>query len=120
MHAELRGWRDVLVVTSAFHLPRTRAIFEWVFGLPEAGGRRRPPVRLAYEAAADVGLSEEHLAARRQKERSALEALEARTMAEVADLGALSAFLFERHGAYRAHEAVAGRGETPGHIAASY
>ena len=39
MHADLRGWRRLLVITSAFHMPRTRAIFEWVFSLPTATGR---------------------------------------------------------------------------------
>lgn len=121
MHAELRGWRTVLVVTSEFHLPRTRAIFDWVFSLPDASGRRRgPPTQLSYEAAPDRGLSEEHLASRVQKEADALSNLRSNTMVAVADLRGLSAFLFESHGAYRAHEAVAGRGETPGHIAASY
>ena len=37
MHADLRGWRRILVVTSASHMPRTRAIFEWVFSLPPGG-----------------------------------------------------------------------------------
>ena len=34
MHSDVRGWRRILIVTSRSHMPRTKAIFEWVFGLP--------------------------------------------------------------------------------------
>ena len=36
-HAIPRRWRRMAVVTSDFHMPRSRAIFEWVFGLQGAG-----------------------------------------------------------------------------------
>ena len=58
MHADLRRWKRVLVVTSAFHMARTRAIFDWVFALPPALGRRgawsraRAP-QLEYEEVAE-------------------------------------------------------------------
>jgi hypothetical protein len=37
MHAVPRNWRKVLVVTSAFHMGRTRAAFEWVWSLYAPG-----------------------------------------------------------------------------------
>jgi uncharacterized SAM-binding protein YcdF (DUF218 family) len=43
MHSDVRGWRRILIVTSRSHMPRTRAIFEWVFSLgpgPAALSRR--------------------------------------------------------------------------------
>jgi vancomycin permeability regulator SanA len=33
IHTDPGGLKRLLVVTSQFHMPRTRAIFEWVFGL---------------------------------------------------------------------------------------
>src|SRR5689334_14924059 len=36
IHTDPLGLRHLLVITSAFHMPRTRAIFEWVFGLSAA------------------------------------------------------------------------------------
>src|SRR5262245_32493778 len=33
IHVDPAGWRTLLVITSVFHSPRTRAIFEWVYGL---------------------------------------------------------------------------------------
>ena len=41
-HTDVAGYRSLLVVNNAFHLPRTRAIFDHVFSLPAApGGRSR-------------------------------------------------------------------------------
>jgi uncharacterized SAM-binding protein YcdF (DUF218 family) len=44
IHAWPRRWRRVAVVTSAFHMPRTRAIFDAVFRLvdAQAGGTCAP------------------------------------------------------------------------------
>ncbi|KAL1499530.1 hypothetical protein AB1Y20_011732 [Prymnesium parvum] len=98
MHAEPRGWTELLVITSNIHLPRTRAIFEWVFALPPTRGRR---VSIDYEGVAERGLSPEQIASRDLKERQALERLQG-TMARVRDLAELHAFLFQEHSAYAA------------------
>jgi len=34
-HIYPRGWRSVTVVTSAFHMPRSKAIFQWILSLAE-------------------------------------------------------------------------------------
>jgi hypothetical protein len=36
-HVIPRRWRTLAVVTSEFHMPRTRAVFEWIYGLQGAG-----------------------------------------------------------------------------------
>lgn len=36
-HAIPQRWKKMAIVTSAFHMPRSQAIFEWVFGLQGAG-----------------------------------------------------------------------------------
>ncbi|KAJ7563284.1 hypothetical protein O6H91_03G104400 [Diphasiastrum complanatum] len=36
-HAIPRRWRRLAIITSEFHMPRTRLIFEWVYGLEGAG-----------------------------------------------------------------------------------
>lgn len=98
-HAELGGWRSCLVITSALHMPRTRAIFEWVFSLPPRRGR---PVKLAYEAVADeAALPPGAADARRRKEADALAEFR-QTAAAVGSLAELHAFLFTRHAAYSA------------------
>ena len=37
MHTDVIDLQRLLVITSDFHLPRSQAIFEWVFALPQAG-----------------------------------------------------------------------------------
>ena len=103
MHADLRGWRRMLVVTSAFHKPRTAAIFDWVFALPDArGNRRRPFAHLSYEEVPEHGLDADQSAARRDKEERSLDAFRRNTVASMTDLADLHKFLFVKHDAYRA------------------
>ena len=106
MHADLRNWRRLHVITSAFHLPRTEAIFNWVFTLPDAAGRqRRPSAKITYELVPDGDMDAHQSAARRQKELEALEKLQQGTLATVTDLAMLHNFIFVGHGAYRAMSA---------------
>jgi uncharacterized SAM-binding protein YcdF (DUF218 family) len=97
IHTAVRGWRRLLVVTSAFHLERTRMVFEWVFGAAGADG----PYELDFAAAADVGLSAAALAARRAKERAAVEALQP-LVARLSTLAAIHEWLFRKHALYAA------------------
>jgi hypothetical protein len=58
----------LLVVNSDFHMPRTEAIFRWVFGAaPDRG------YELTFERVGNEGLSEESLALRAERERGSLE-----------------------------------------------
>mmetsp|Transcript_13628 Transcript_13628/g.21276 ORF Transcript_13628/g.21276 Transcript_13628/m.21276 type:complete len:316 (-) Transcript_13628:323-1270(-) len=38
-HTDIRNWRRLLIVTSEFHMPRSRAIFEWIMGIPRLSER---------------------------------------------------------------------------------
>jgi len=98
------GWKRVLVVTNEFHMPRTRRIFDWMAGIYEAeyGGK----VIINFKAVADVGLSAEQLAVRRDKEAKSLVAFESRTVPRVDDMKSLASFLFTEHDAYRTGAAV--------------
>lgn len=99
----------LLVVTSAFHMPRTRAIFDWVFGMAGDG------FEVDYCVSEDIGMGEEGREARVEKEKESLVKLIEGTMKRVTDLAQLSAFLHVEHGAYNAERAkevlLAGEGE---------
>lgn len=94
LHVLPRKFRHLLVITSAFHMPRTQAIFEWIYGMAGIGG-------LEFDAVPDVGMDPAVLQARRAKEADALSRLPAlqnrlRTMQD------LHHWLFTEHSAYAA------------------
>lgn len=89
------------VITSAFHMPRTRAIFEWVFSLGSES------FDIDYCVTPDVGLDEAMSSARLEKERQSLVTLQEKTIPRIQTLGELSRFLFQEHAAYNANAVVA-------------
>lgn len=92
-HAIPQRWKKMAIVTSAFHMPRSQAIFEWVFGLQGAGtslqdgneptngslvppaGSRSQGFILQYHSVSDDGIDRSIIEARIAKERRALESL---------------------------------------------
>ena len=87
LHAAPREWRAVRVVTSRFHMGRTRAAFEWVFGLSGGGqdeGGGAPKIELAFHATPDDGLSPEVVKARAEREAASEAALRNRARRDAA------------------------------------
>lgn len=99
MHSDPRAWRKLLVITSEFHMPRVRAIFDWIFTLPPAGAGG--PVDLSYEATPNTGMSDSIVQARMLKEAESLKSLND-TKQNVTDLAELHQFIFGEHDAYMA------------------
>ena len=96
MHTDPSGWRRLLVITSEHHMPRTEAIFRWVFGLaPDIG------YSLSFEAVPDVGLDGPVLQARKDRERASLAAL-GNLIPRFRTLAQLHQWLFTEHDAYKA------------------
>jgi DUF218 domain len=93
IHIDPLGLTRLLVITSDFHLTRTRAIFRWVYSL--SGGDHE----LTFQGVPDAGISEATLRARAEKERHGLESLQ-EPMSEIRTLEQLQQWLFLRHGAY--------------------
>lgn len=79
-------------------MPRTRALFDWIFGLTPRG----LGVELSFESVPERGMNEAAREARSQKEAQALTSLRAGTMARVHDLPGLHRFVFQEHRAYAA------------------
>jgi len=65
---EVFGWKRLLIITSEFHMPRTKAIFDWIFNTPNSEGGENPGYQLHYLQSPNSGLSEEILAARVERE----------------------------------------------------
>ena len=101
-HCSLAGWRRLLVITSEFHMARSKATFDWVFGATPHEG-----FKLSFLATPDAALSPDAVAARAEREtKSAINVRETlapthRTLAEVRE------FLVTKHDLYAARGLVA-------------
>lgn len=99
-HAIPSSWTDILVVTSEFHMPRTIAIFEWMFGLLQR------EYNLSFLEVSDDGIDQSLLDARRRKESESLKQLLG-TIQRIQTLPDLHTWLHESHRCYsvsRQHE----------------
>lgn len=99
IHTAPLGLRKLLVITSGFHMPRTRAIFEWVYGL--SGGLGDGPYELDFEATPDDGLDAAALAARKEREQKSLENV-TRLRDSMKTFEEFHRWLFTEHDAYAA------------------
>jgi hypothetical protein len=97
VHVEPRGLRRLLVITSDFHLARTRAVFEWVYGLQPAP----IPWKLNFEGVHDPEMDPKIERERRAKEREGLAAL-AQLTPRFSSLDDFHKWLFTEHAAYSA------------------
>lgn len=95
LHVAPRGWRRLLVITSAFHMPRTQAAFKWVYALQPL----LASLELGFEAVSDQGLDEELLAKRIAKEKRGLVKLE-ETKRGIQTLQEFHHWLYREHDAY--------------------
>ena len=95
IHIEPLNIRRLLVITSDFHMPRARAIFEWIYrleGLPQ-------DYQIAFDAVSDEGIDQATLESRRRREMNSLEKLAA-TANTIHTLRDFHRWLFSKHGAY--------------------
>jgi uncharacterized SAM-binding protein YcdF (DUF218 family) len=97
----------LLVVTSAFHMPRTQEVFQWIFGLP-------PHVisyRLAFYATPDTDINDQDLTARIDGEKNRLDSFR-ELPGRIKSLPGLHRWIYTEHAVYAAHlkpQPVSGR-----------
>jgi uncharacterized SAM-binding protein YcdF (DUF218 family) len=97
VHVDPRGLRRLLIITSDFHLPRTEAVFRWVYGLEP----QSLSYELHFEGVSDPSMDPEVLRDREGRERESLkETVDlARQMTQMPEF---HQWLFTKHKAYKA------------------
>ncbi|MCX6612531.1 MAG: YdcF family protein [Acidobacteria bacterium] len=97
MHCEPRQLTRLLVITSDFHMPRTQAIFNWIFSVAPLP----IPFEIHFHSVADTGMDATTLAARLEKEQASLDSVHSLAQRHTT-LASVNQFLFTEHGAYHA------------------
>jgi hypothetical protein len=114
-HTDINGWRRLLIVTNEFHMERTRAIFDWIFGLPptstgssssSSSSSGKMKYDLYYLSSPNVGLTEEAVGARRQREAQSVTTLAQALIPKYKSLPEVYQFLTESHSLYTASKLV--------------
>ncbi len=96
IHTDPMGIRDLLVITSQFHMPRSKAIFDWMFSL-----QPNPGYRLSYESVSDAGLDPAAHQIRTEKEARSLLGFREHWQ-PLTTLAEAHHRIFTKHGAYSA------------------
>lgn len=96
-HVDPRAFKHLLIITSASHMPRTKAIFQWVYGLKSPLGQN--DYTLVFEEVPDLGMNEELLQLRIKKEKKGLENV-LRLKEKIRTFEDFHQWLFTEHGAY--------------------
>lgn len=95
LFAEPTKMQHLLVITSEFHLPRTQAAFEWIYGLTPLTTDHQ----LIFESVPNRGLSPKTLKARISREQNNLEKLR-ETQLDITTLDAFQTWFYSQHAAY--------------------
>ncbi len=95
LFAEPANMQHILVITSDFHLSRTRATFEWIYGLTPLSSA----FRLFFESMPNKGLSPEALKTRISREKISLEKLQ-KTQSDITTLDNFQTWFYSQHTAY--------------------
>lgn len=97
LHVDPCGWRSLAVITSEFHMPRSRVMFETVYGLD-----RDRSYEFDFLAVSDEGLDAEIIEARRGHEQASLRRFQENAKS-ISSLRDLHDWLYTEHDAYRAN-----------------
>jgi len=87
-----------------FHIDRTKAIFDWVFGIHS----RQNPYQLTYFASKDVGLTPEALVARQHHEQRSATTIRNVLSKKYRTMKELWGFINQSHDLYTADKLIAG------------
>ena len=98
--ADVWKWHRILIVTTEFHMERSKAIFDWIFGVGSNN------YELYYLSTPNDGLSQEALEVRRQHEARGKKTVLTKLSKQYTTLPAVLEFLTSNHDFYSASKLV--------------
>eukprot|EP00978_Attheya_sp_CCMP212_P016191 scaffold42226_cov45-Attheya_sp.AAC.4 len=98
---DVTGWKRLLIITNEFHMERTKAIFDWIFGVSRMGSAEFG-YELYYLSCDNEGLSSEAIAARAEHEAKGAKNVRDKLAKEYNSLRGVLQFLTEKHDFYSA------------------
>lgn len=98
--ADVWKWNRILIVTTEFHMERSKAIFDWIFGVGSNN------YELYYLSTPNDGLSQEALEVRRQHEARGKKTVLTKLSKQYTTLPAVLEFLTSNHDFYSASKLV--------------
>lgn len=95
LHTDQINLRKLLIITSEFHMPRSKALFKWIFNLNPP----QNPYQLSFETVSDDIIDPEILAPRIIKEQHSLDIV-LELISKIKSMEDLHNWLFSQHSAY--------------------
>lgn len=95
----------ILLLYKQFHMDRTKAIFDWIFGMDH--DRNHAPYQLSYFASKDVGLTNEALQARQDHEKRSTETIQTKLVPKYTSMKEVWMFINQNHDLYTAEKLIA-------------
>lgn len=95
IHVDPIGFKNILVINSKFHMPRTKLIFTWVYNLKP----QKQKINLYFEEAPDQNIHNKLLESRIIKEQESINKLH-NIIPKTTTLKDFHKWLFENHNAY--------------------
>ena len=91
IHTEPKKMENLIIITSKFHMPRTKTIFNWLFSLSPL------PIKykLNFVEVSDTGINEQLIDIRIEKEKKSLIQLN-----NIKNLSQFHSWLYTQHSAY--------------------
>ena len=117
MHVEINQWTSVLIITSQYHMQRTKAIFDWAF-LDLAP--TTPSTVLTYLASKDQFDDAEARTVRVEKEAASTRSFSANIASKIHTMKEAHHWIFTAHAAYAAQGYLGRKMPTSAKLLASY
>ena len=90
---KMRNWKNILVITSDFHLERSKLIFSWIYSLENI------KFNLDFIGVSDLGLNNDIISCRKIREKKSIENLK-KVILKIDNLEKLHKWFYNEHNCY--------------------